>query len=202
MGPGGQTTLIKYDMCVYIYIYIETDYLSLACQPTSQPTSQPANQPASQPASHVKPLHFKPLRTTPNNILSHFKQLKIIFWEHFKKELEASRDALQAELKAQFADREAALQAEVSHMKEQHELHAKEQQRAASEHLARMEAEMAEKLEAKMKVLDEASRAGPAERAALEQQLAKAQAELQHTAANQPTVVCRYRDLQPGVAGE
>jgi exonuclease VII large subunit len=98
--------------------------------------------------------------------------------EHFKKELEASREELQAQLSAQFADREAALRAEVCHMKEQHELRAKEQEM----HRMRMEAEIAEKLEAKMKALDAVSQAAPAQRVALEKQLAKMQADAERQA--------------------
>lgn len=100
--------------------------------------------------------------------------------EHFQKELVASRSAIEAELNAQFAAREAAMQQEIVRLQQEHQLAVEEQERKTALHAEQLCQEMVKVLADDRRLVEEIRLAGPAERKALERRAAQAQEEIRH----------------------
>jgi len=99
--------------------------------------------------------------------------------EHFRKELEASREAIQAELNAQFAEREVAMQRRLEEAKKQHQNETQLVAQQANEQREQLRCELESKFNEKTRILQELQLAAPAEREQLERQAEKASRALQ-----------------------
>jgi hypothetical protein len=112
--------------------------------------------------------------TSPSEMAQHFAHALGIEKELFEQQLLHSREALQAELEAQFAERELAMKSEIQRLQKAQE----EQSMKLSQESDRLQTVLSERLAEKDALIDQCRKAGPSERKALEEQLARAKEQI------------------------